>query len=290
MAPADLRPRCGPCGAFFESEHAAREHLQICAAYQPRDAIIIKAPPGGPRGVRRIIIFPTVGALPYIRYRCPICRAFSGAEFGAPQGERRRRRCLVDLNHQLPQAKPKPGRPSAWGTRQNRARSIYADYLSLWNWLQFLAWCGRHFPEEEFQRLKSREHYSLGRVFSHRVKWDANRNPGDLAIALLARRLRTRRSTVEQLIKEGRWWDRLEERFGGEGLMTIRKMTRDRYRGLSDEGRRLIRLRPRVRRLTPAQAQDLWSRLPPAINETVLDIEAAMRNAVEARKAQSNVI
>lgn len=233
-------------------------------------AVIIDAPPGGPRGVKRVFIGPGVGATPYDqrRYFCSVCRDFAGAT--GEKGDI----CTVDPKHPL-RGKKKRGRPSPWGFRHNRVRSIYADYLSQRGYVRFIMWWCRHAPKDYAERIQIRESYSLTRIFSDRVKWDPKEPPAELAIALLARRLRKTKAAVRQLIKEGAWWDRVEEQSGVEGIQTIRAMTRDAYQAVLEDGRLL--LGSRGGRLTPAQAQSLLSRLPPALDAaTMRTIEAAI--------------
>ncbi len=245
---------------------------------------IIPTLPSGPRGVRHVFIAPGIGASPYDqrRYFCGVCKDFTGAT--GENGDV----CTVNPNHPL-RRKKKRGRPSPWGpdaqnARYNRARTVYANYLSSLSYLRFVVWWYSHAPEDYVERFAKRESYNLARVFSERVKWDRDKLPSELAIALLARKLRKRKSTVRQLIKEGQWWDRIEKEHGVG--FPIRVRTRDRYQELLEDGRRLLR-RSRHAQLTPAQANNLFLRLPPAIDAaTLAHIETLIEQVARSRRAR----
>ncbi len=235
----------------------------------PPDAIIIDAPPGGPRGVKKVIIFPGgVGALPYDqrRYFCRVCRDFTGAS--GQKGDV----CTINASHPL-RGKKNRGRPQQYGGRHNLARSIYSTYLSWLSYFKYLAWWRQHAPMSVWEEIFKNEYPTLlswpggdkGR------EWNPNRAPAALVIQRLARHHGISHATIRQLIREGRWWDGIEREYLGAGAMTVRacvepdsfapllircKSTLGTRRRLTEDSARA--LRAEIRRMHGARRQ-AWS-------------------------------
>lgn len=177
--------RCGPCGRFFANPQAAREHLRSCGAFQRATSVpprIIDAPPGGPRAVKRVTVFPGVGALP-----------------ADPPNAKKKRR----------------GPPSRYGNRYSLARSVTGTYLSWLAFYQFVQWCYRHLSPKVFQRLDQHVFWYQLANFpgADRIAWSERKAPAEQVISLLARHHHLSRSTIGQLVREGQWWDRIEEKY-----------------------------------------------------------------------------
>ena len=159
----------------------------------------------------------------------------------------------------------------------NGARSLFGTYLRWLSYFQYLAWWRRHAPHTVWAETFDENYYSWLASWpgGHKGReWNENRAPANLVIQRLAREAGRSRATIRQLIREGRWWDGVEERFLGHAntrahverdsfapLLALCKQALGRRRRLTEHSARELRrkiatIQTRVQR----EWQDAWSK------------------------------